>query len=299
MSTRHRSRRGRGLGGSSFSAMLPVIALVPVWLLALLVFWFFARLWWDLPFAQFAAGHLVAGFVMFLRPVQSMLTMRLLGAHPPFPEQAIRLEPAWRSVAQQLHLPPRRFRLAVLDSHELNAFACGGSLLVVTSYAIDVLPRDEMTGVLAHELAHHLGFHTVALTLRQWMSLPIYLLAEIGFFLESVATAATSSFAHQSVALRVVGGLVSGILRAFSWVFLVGLITSNALANTVGKGAEFDADRRAVEMGFGKELAVALRRVSSETLPTSATQHRGRVANSHPSPRTRMRRIETLRRVGS
>ena len=299
MPTQHRSRRGRGLGGSSFSALLPVIALFPVWLLAVFVFWVFTRLWWDLPFAQFAGGHLAAGFVMFLRPMQSMLTMRLLGAHPPQPEQAIRLEPAWRSVAQQLNLPPRRFRLAVLDSDELNAFACGGSLLVVTSYAIEVLPRDEMTGVLAHELAHHLGFHTVALTLRQWMSLPIYVLAEIGFFLENVATAATRSFAHQSVALRAVGGFVSGILRAFSWVFLIGLISSNALANMVGKGAEFDADRRAVEMGFGKELAIALRRVSSETSPTGAANHRGILANSHPSARTRMRRIETLRRVRS
>ena len=45
----------------------------------------------------------------------------------------------------------RRFVIAVLPIDELNAFACGGHLVVVTSYAIYTLPRDELSGVLAHE----------------------------------------------------------------------------------------------------------------------------------------------------
>ena len=49
--------------------------------------------------------------------------------------------------------------------------------------------------MLAHELSHHLGMHTVALTIRHWLSLPVVLLARIGFWLENVARAATDAFA--------------------------------------------------------------------------------------------------------
>jgi Zn-dependent protease with chaperone function len=289
-----RSSRGRGVEGSAFSAVLPVLALVPIWLLALGLVWLVVRIWWQISFPWFAAGHLALSLLMFWKPLQSVVLMRLLGARHATPEQALRLEPAWRSVAQQLNLSPRKFRLAVLDSDELNAFACGGSLLVVTSYAIEILPRDEMMGVLAHELAHHLGFHTVSLTIRQWMSLPIFLLAQIGFFMDNVAVAATSSFARQSPVLRAVGGILGAVLRVVSWIFLSGLLVSNALANVVGQRAEFDADRRAVEMGFGRELAVALRRASES--PSGIAPNPSRFANSHPSARTRMRRIEALRR---
>ena len=291
--------RERSIEGSAVSALLPVVAVAPMWLLALFVIWAPIHLLWHVRFLWFAAGHLVFVLVMFWRPLQSIVVMRLLGARAASAEQAARLEPAWRSVAQQVGLSSKQFRLAVLESEELNAFACGGSLLVVTSYAIEVLPRDEMTGVLAHELAHHLGLHTVALTVRQWMSLPIFLLAQIGFFLQNVATAATSSFARNSALLRALGRLIGAILQSFSWVFLSGLLVSNAVANLVGQRAEFDADRRAVEMGFGRELSVALRRVSAETTSAAAGSHISWLATTHPSARVRMRRIDAMRRSRS
>ena len=49
-----------------------------------------------------------------------LLVMRMLGARRATPDQARRLEPAWRSVAQQLGIRPRRYALAVLPSDELN-----------------------------------------------------------------------------------------------------------------------------------------------------------------------------------
>ena len=84
--------------------------------------------------------HLAGVVVMFWRPLQTLVVMRMLGARRATPDQAQRLEPAWRSVAQQLGIRPRRYALAVLPSDALNAFACGGSLLVVTAYAIDTCP---------------------------------------------------------------------------------------------------------------------------------------------------------------
>jgi len=58
---------------------------------------------------------------------------------------------------------------------------------------VRVLRHDELTGVLAHELSHHLGLHTVALTVQHWLTVPAMLLARIGFFLQNVAQAAAAS----------------------------------------------------------------------------------------------------------
>jgi Zn-dependent protease with chaperone function len=298
---RHRAV-DRSVERSAVGALVPVVALVPVWLLALAVFWLPVRMVWTVPFSWFAAGHLAGVVLMFWRPLQTVLVMRMLGARRPTADQARRLEPAWRSVAQQLRIRPRRYALAVLPSDELNAFACGGSLLVVTSYAIEALPRDEMTGVLAHELAHHLGFHTFALTIRQWLSLPIFLLAEVGFFLQNVATAATNSFVSHSNSLSAVGRLLSAVLNGFSWIFLSALLLSNRIAGRAGRASEYEADRRAVSMGFGRELATALRRVDQELRngirdddgPGSTWQDG--LVQTHPPARSRVQRIEAFRR---
>jgi Zn-dependent protease with chaperone function len=288
---------GRQLESGALTALLPLIALVPVSLVALSVYWLIARWVVDIALWTFALGYLAAGIVLFFRPMQRLLLTRLLGARSPSRQELAVLEPVWREVTQSVHVPSQRFVLAVLDAEELNAFASGGHLVVVTSFAVEVLPDDELAGVLAHELSHHLGLHTVALTVGLWLSLPVLVLARIGFFLQSVAYAATDSFASGSPGLWTVGRIVSGVLKLVAWGFLSGVLISNAVGNVVGQGAEFQADRRAVEMGFGHQLAAALRRFVASGLPERQASWRERLAISHPAPRTRVARIEAqLRR---
>lgn len=283
----------RSIESSAAAAVLPVIALIPVWLIALAVFWLIVRLFWHVHFAVFAALYLAAGVVLFLKPVQQFILAPLLGARRPTAEQRTRLETAWRSVLQVNHIPSHRYVLAVLPSNELNAYACGGHLVIVTTYAIDTLPRDELCGVLAHELSHHLGLHTVALTIGHWLSLPILVLAKVGFFLRNVAVAATRSFAHESKALTAIGHLVSALLFAVSWVFLAGLMASTAVGSWVGKRSEFQADDRVVTMGMGQELAKALRRAAD----SAGTDLGEGATTSHPPARTRVARIEAALRL--
>ena len=190
----------------------------------------------------------------------------------------------------------KRFVLAVLEADELNAFASGGHLVVVTSYAVEVLPDPELAGVLAHELSHHLGLHTVALTITQWLLLPVVLLARIGFLFRAIARAATDSFASNSPALSAVGRLISGTISMVAWVFLAGVLVSNAIGNAVGRGAEFQADRRAVSMGFGPQLAAALRRFVASGLAERPVHWHERLFASHPPARTRVARIEAMLR---
>jgi Zn-dependent protease with chaperone function len=282
---------------SALVALAPVVPLVPLNLLALAVFWLPVHLVWRVSFPAFALGYLLGGLMLFLRPVQSLVLTRLLGARPPSRSERARIETAWRSVLQAARLPSRRYVLAVLPADELNAFACGGHLVIITTLAIETLPRDELAGVLAHELSHHLGFHTVALTIAQWLSVPVLVLARIGFFLQNVASAATSSYASHSAALTAVGRVVSAVLTAVSWVFLSGLLAANTVANLTGRGSEFQADQRAVMLGFGRELSSALRRVAANGGSDRPMSWRDRLAATHPPARTRVARIEANRRA--
>jgi Zn-dependent protease with chaperone function len=293
VSPRHRTRH---LEASAIAAIGPVIVIAPFCALALLVCWSVVRLVWDVPYWWFAGGYALAGVLLFVRPVQALVLPPLLGARQPTEAELARLAPLWQEVAVAAQLPPDRYLLRVLPSDELNAYACGGHLVVVTTFAVNELPRRELAGVLAHELSHHLGMHTVALTVGHWLSLPVVALARIGFWLQNVATAATQTFARGSSGLTILGQLVAGLLRVVSLPFVVALYASDALGNLVAHQAEFQADRRVVKMGFGRHLSHALRRVIELGGGHRPVGWRARIAASHPPARTRVARIDAMLR---
>ena len=289
-------RRSRRLDASAVVAFGPVVFLAPFCLLALFVIWLPIQLVWDVAFRWFAFGYAASAVVLFVRPVQALVLTPLFGARRPTADELAVIDPRWSEIAQANRLPPDRYFIRVLPSDELNAFACGGHLVVVTTFAVSELPAGELAGVLAHELSHHLGLHTVALTLANWLSLPVVLLARIGFFLQNVATAATRVFAAGSSAWTIFGQLVAGLLNTLSLPFVAALVAADAVTNLVSHSSEFRADRRVVGMGYGRNLALALRRV----VPARRRPPSGRLAGSArrlaPPARTRIARIEAMLR---
>jgi Zn-dependent protease with chaperone function len=293
MAKRHRSRQ---LESSAVAAIGPVLVIAPFCLLALFVIWLVLRLVADFPFWWLAVGYFAAAVLLFIRPVQAVVLTPLFGARRPTDDEYDLLNPLWRHVARVNDLPPERYLLRVLPSDELNAFACGGHLVFVTSFAIVELPRRELAGVLAHELSHHLGMHTVGLTIGHWLSLPVVLFARIGFLLQNVATAATRAFASQSAGWTIVGQLVAGVLNVLSLPFVAALYAADAFGNVISHRSELQADRRVVRMGFGPNLALALRRVISLGGGQRPIGWRARLAASHPPARTRVARIDAMLR---
>jgi Zn-dependent protease with chaperone function len=223
---------------------------------------------------------------------------RLLGIRAPDPAERAHLDAAWRTVARAVGVAPDRYVLGVVDDDGLNAFACGGHLLVVSRYAVRELPTDELTGVLAHELAHHLGSHTIALTIGQWMSLPIVTLARAGWFLQNVAQAATVTFTRRSSFAETFGQLTAGALRLVATLLTAGLSAATTVGHVVGRGAEFQADRRAADLGFGHELGRALRRALASAPAREQPTLAQRLSASHPPLRTRAARLEAFLRRG-
>ena len=268
------------------------MALLPGWALAMFLIWLPLQVIIDINFVLLCAGYLAAGVLLFFRPVQRVVLVRLVGARRPTRRERTIIDPVWAEVCQAMRVSPRRYVLAVLDADDINAFACGGHLVVVTSFAVSVLPDDELSGVLTHELCHHLGLHTVALTVRHWLGLPVTILARVGLSFEHIAQAATNAFARSSTGLTIIGVVVSAALRIVAWTFLATILLSNALSNLVGRGAEFEADRRTVQLGYGNELANALRRFLSTEHHELPDSWRARAFASHPPARTRITRIE-------
>lgn len=289
-------RRSRQIESSAVAAIGPVAVIAPFCVLALFVVWLVVRLVWDIPFWWLVVGYLAGAVLLFIRPVQAFVLTPLFGARKPTDEELELIFPLWRDIARANHLPPERYILRVLPSDELNAFACGGHLVVVTSFALAVLPRRELAGVLAHELSHHLGMHTVGLTIANWLSLPVVLLARIGFLLQNVATAATRAFASHSAGWTIVGQLVAGVLNVLSLPFVAALYAADAFGNVVGHRSEFQADRRVVRMGYGPNLSQALRRVIRLGGGQRPIGWRARLAASHPPARTRVARIDAMLR---
>lgn len=277
---------------AALTALAPVVALTPPWLGAMFVTWLPIGAVGDVSFPLFAGSALALGIVLFSRPVQRLVFVRMLGARTPRPEELARLVPAWDEVAQANHLPPGRFVLAVVDGDDVNAFACGGHLLIVSSFAVDQLDDDELRGVLAHELSHHLGGHTVALTVAQWMSLPVLGYARLGLALGGFARRTTERLGDRLPILRALGWVVSGILIAVGSILQGALTSAQWLSNLVGRGAEYRADARAHEMGFGRELVAALRRA----MRTEPDRREWFAALSHPPARLRVARLEAMSR---
>ncbi|MEY4227545.1 MAG: hypothetical protein RLZ84_137 [Actinomycetota bacterium] len=288
------SQSSRHADGSAVTALAPVLALLPAWAVTIALLWWVTSPFHDLSYIVFAFIALVLGAALFVRPVQQFVLVRLLGARTPSRDERDRLQRAWLVVAQASHVPASRFILAIADGDEVNAFACGGHLMVVSSYAVNELDHDELCGVLAHELSHHLGLHTVALTISQWLSLPVVMFAQLGFMLQNVADVTANSLRVKS--LDVLGRTVAGALTIVSWIFIADLSLARYLSNAAGKGAEFRADRNAVELGFGKHLSRALRRVIDEGRDERPRNWRDRMVTSHPPARTRVARIDAYQR---
>ena len=84
------------------------------------------------------------------------IALRMAGAHEIAREQAPELYQLVEELATYAHLPMPR--VAIIDTPSPNAFATGRdanhAVVAVTTGILGILNRDELAGVLAHELGH-------------------------------------------------------------------------------------------------------------------------------------------------
>jgi Zn-dependent protease with chaperone function len=292
-------RRRNTFDSSALTAVAPVFALLPAWIAAMSLVWFVASIPFDMSYVVFMVTSALASVIMFLPITQRLFVTRMLGVRSPNRDERRRLDAAARMVLAAARTPQRRFVFAVDESDDLNAFACGGHILVVSSFALDNLDDDELLGVVAHEFSHHLGAHTIGLSFAQWFSLPVLAFARLGEFVRHAAGKRLRRIEETRPAMRRVSRTLDVALRGFAWVFGATLTTAQRLNDLVGRDAEFHADRRVVELGFGRQLSRALTHVASRDASSIGRGRYERIFSSHPPARTRIARIEALLRSRS
>lgn len=291
--------RSQSADWSALTGLAGVVALLPAWLLTATVLWLPFWWWGNVDYRLFVLAFFALFILLFSRPVQRFVLMRLLGARMPSAQERTLLLAAWTPIVRRNLLDRRRFVLAVVDTDSLNAFACGGHLVIVSSHAIQRLDTARLSGVMAHELSHHLGLHTVALTISQWMILPITLLSRAGMRLRSVAEAATMAFARRIPLLHAAGLFFAAFLHVISWLLMLNVSLATSLGNAASRATEFHADRRAAQLGFGNELLAAMRDWEATAERTPRTNVWERVFASHPPIRVRINKLAAHLRMNN
>jgi heat shock protein HtpX len=195
------------------------------------------------------------------------MVLRMHGAQPVTPASAPDLYALVQQLSANAGLPTPAIYL--IHSDQPNAFATGRSpersAVAVTTGILRALDREELAGVIAHELAHIRNRDTLTMTMAATIAGAIGFLANFGFFF------AASSDNRQNP-LGPIGAILVMILAP-----LAAMLVQLAISRT----REYSADRLGAEIcGHPRWLARALAKIeqlasgrvmpSAEANPASA-----------------------------
>ncbi len=191
------------------------------------------------------------------------MVLRMHGAQPVGPETAPDLHRIVSDLARNANLPMPRIYL--MDNPQPNAFATGRNpskaAVAATTGLLDICSREEVAGVMAHELAHVRNRDTLIMTITATIAGAIGMLATWAMF-----------FGGNS--RNNAGGFIVTLLLA-----IVGPIAAALVQMAISRTREYAADRGGAEIsGQPLWLASAL-----EKLEQAAHQIPNHAAEAHPA----------------
>jgi heat shock protein HtpX len=226
------------------------------------------------------------------------MVLSMHGAEPVTPQQAPELYSLVHDLSQRAQLPTPKVYL--ISNPQPNAFATGRdpehSAVAVTSGLLQSLNRDEIAGVVAHELAHIKNRDTLIMTITATLAGAISMLANFAFFFGG---------RDRNNPLGPLGAIAMVILAPLS-----AMLVQMAISRT----REYSADRLgALISGVPRSLASALRRIAraAHAIPNDtaeanpATAHMfivnpltgsgfDNLFSTHPNPENRIAALEQL-----
>jgi heat shock protein HtpX len=187
------------------------------------------------------------------------IVLRMYNAQPVTREQAPQLYEIVERLAMKAGIPMPR--LYVLPDPALNAFATGRSpshaAVAATEGILRAMSREELEGVLAHELSHVLNRDTLISTVAATIAGAISYLAHIAYFLPMGRS-------DDDDAPNPLAGLMMMILAP---------LAAMLIQMAVSRSREYGADETGARLvGYPHGLANALRKlqVASERIPLHA-----------------------------
>jgi heat shock protein HtpX len=238
---------------------------------------------------------------LFMLYGSSKMVLRAYGAQAVTPQQAPELYEMVDRLRQRAGLPMPT--VAVAPHAQPNAFATGrnpsNSVVCVTEGLLNLVNRDELEGVIAHELAHIKNRDMLLQTVTATMAGAIghlATMAQFGAMLGSRDEEGSSPIG--ALATAIIAPLAAGLIQF-----------------AISRQREFKADAVGAEIsGKPRSLASALRKLeaSAQRIPMRVAPavaplaqvnplaaYRGGIASlfsTHPSTAERVRRLEVLAR---
>ena len=185
-------------------------------------------------------------FFAYWRADQMVLSMH--GAQEVDEATAPELYTMVRGLAQRANLPMPKVYL--MDEEQPNAFATGrnpeNSAVAVTAGLLNHLTREEVAGVIAHELAHIKNRDTLIMTITATIAGAISMLAQFGMF--------AGGNRNNSGGMGIIGTILMVLLAP-----LAAMLVQMAISRT----REYAADRMGAEIvGQPRWLAKALNKIA-------------------------------------
>ncbi|HEY3637470.1 MAG TPA: zinc metalloprotease HtpX [Rhizomicrobium sp.] len=224
------------------------------------------------------------------------MVLSLYGARPVDEQSAPDLVHLISGLATKAGLPMPR--VCIVDNPQPNAFATGRNpehaAICVTTGLLQRVNREELAGVLAHELSHVKNRDTLTMTLVATIAGAVAMLANFAFFFGG----------RNRNPLGIVGMLLVTLLAPIAAIFV---------QMAISRSREFEADRRGAELsGRPLWLASALERIehSAEIIDNPAADANPATAHmfiinplhggfsglfsSHPSTEERVARLKAM-----
>lgn len=190
------------------------------------------------------------------------MVLRMSNAHEVGPQEAPELYGMVQQLAQRAGLPMPR--VYVIDEDQPNAFATGRNpqhaAIAVNTGLLRHLSREEVMGVLSHELGHVKSRDTLTMTVAATLSGAIGMLATFGFFFGG----------GRDENGRPAGNPILGILA-----MILAPIAASLIQMAISRSREYEADRAGAEIsGHPEWLASALGRLHAGTqaIPNATAQ---------------------------
>src|SRR5919206_2235369 len=232
------------------------------------------------------------------------IALRMAGAQEVSPEQAPDLHRLIEELATYARLP--KPRVAIIDSPSPNAFATGRdanhAVVAVTTGILGILNRDELAGVLAHELGHVRNHDILISSIAATIAGAITMLAHMAQWSMILGGFGRSTDEEDSG----FGGLIGSLL-----MIILAPIAATLIQLAVSRSREFGADDTGARIhGNPESLVRALEKLELATslrpLPINpAAAHLfivnplkgisfGGLFSTHPSVAERVRRLRRM-----
>ena len=246
----------------------------------------------ELYAALWAFGLMGSLIAVALTPAGEAFFRFIQGCRLPIRAEEEKLLPIFRDVCRSANVDPDKYVLYVSDDKFPNAFAMGRKTVCVTRSLLNGSTEEELQGILAHELGHHVHGDAAR-------SIIFYMITLVGQIIMLGGWAVTKVLgmiraitgAGRETGFSIIFSLFAGIVGLLVWFFQIFVWIPIFIGAYFGsRQQEYRADTYAANIGYSEGLLMFLNRILD--LDGHPSGFMGLLYRTHPKTGSRIRRLE-------